>query len=192
MLSKKATGESHLRYQIFSVDHGLLLCLKRISSKKTPKVLPDLFDRAELDLEKPQSGSAWFLNDYRVIKRHNGIARNYKTLLCASEFASALLKNLVHAETFEGLYRLTEVAMQSWEEGLNPTVVLFKSFYLFAREEGYPVKEDWWRNLPPASREQAALILNKKTENLKIREEALECLLEDLKRWLTHSTDILL
>ncbi len=192
LLSKKTTGESYLSYQIFSGEHGLLLCLKRVSQKKTDKVQPDLFDRAQLDLEKPQTGYAWFVRDYEIIKRHTGIARNYNSLLCASEFASTLLKNLTHTETFAGLFHLTGVVFQSWEKGLNPELVLLKSLYLFAREEGYPVKQDWWQNLPPSEREEATRLLNNKIETLNIDDEKLQSILQNFKKWLPQGTDILL
>ncbi len=192
LLSKEVAGESYQRYQIFSQGEGLLLCLQRFSTKKTPKVQPDLFDRAQIDLEKPQSGIAWFLRDYRIISRHNGLAGNYKTFLLASEFAALLLKNLSHVETFEKLFSLTAIALESWEKGYNPEVVLLKTLYLFARHEGYPVKEDWWRNLPPNERAQATRILNKKIESLNFDEDVPGSLLNNIKEWITRETDILL
>ncbi len=192
LLSKEASGESYQRYQVFTAEHGLLLCLKRISTRKTIKIQPDLFDRAQLELEKPQSGVAWFLREYTVVARHTGIARNYKTFLNASEFAAALLKNLAHVETFEKLFSLAAIAFESWEKGHDADVVLLKSLYLFARQEGYPVKEDWWQNLSAQEREQSARILNKKIELLETGDPACPDLLDNLKDWITQKTDILL
>ncbi len=192
LLSKEASGESYQRYQVFTAEHGLLLCLNRISSRKSLKIQPDLFDRAHLELDKPQSGAAWFLGEYNLITRHTGIARNYKTFLRASEFATAMLKNLAHVETFEKLYDLTATAFRSWEKGYDAEVVLLKSLYLFARQEGYPVKEDWWQAIPAKEREKSASILNKKIELLEPGDPAYTDLLDNLKDWIIRRTDILL
>lgn len=191
VLSKTASGETHLRYQVFSEEHGLILCLKRQTAKSPPKAQPDLFDHAALDLEQPQDSRTYFIRDYRVLRRHAAIGGDYRTLVYASQFAAMLVKNLTHLERFEKTYRVCGQALDHWDKESRPEVVFFKSVYLFAREEGYPVKEDWWRRLPKKERETATAVLKAPVDEQTSSKESVEGLVARLKGWLGGHTDIL-
>ena len=152
VLDRQETGESYRRYQVLSREHGLLLCLKRQAVKRAPRSQPDLFDLAVLELEQPARSKSWFIREYRLLKRHSAIGGNYGALRYASEFSRILVKNLEHAESFAGIYRLCVRAFESWEAGVRPEVVFFKCLYVFAREEGYAVKQQWRASLSPANK----------------------------------------
>lgn len=191
LLDRQETGESYFRYQVLSREHGLLLCLKRQAVKRTPRSQPDLFDLAALELEQPARSKSWFIREYRLLKRHSAIGSNYEALRYASEFSRILVKNLEHAESFTGIYRLCARAFESWEAGMLPEVVFFKCLYVFAREEGYAVKQHWRASLSSSNEDAVMAILNQPLETQQNKRGKVEELIKDLKVWLDGHTDIL-
>ena len=191
VLDRQETGESYRRYQILSSEHGLLLCLKRQAVKRAPRSQPDLFDLAALELEQPSRSKSWFIREYRLLKRHTSIGGNYEALRYASEFSRILVKNLEHIESFSGIYSLCARAFESWEAGVRPDVVFFKCLYVFTREEGYAVKQQWRVSLNPANEEAVTSILNQPVETQEYEPEKVEELIKYLKLWLAGYTDIL-
>ena len=195
VLSLEASGESFLKLTVLSPESGAFYCLKRIAKKKSSAtVTPDLFDTAEIDLDTTKQGSALFVRSYRTLKRRSEIGQNYHKLLAASEYSTLLARNSLQMGDYANLYQRVERSLDAFCERAHPTIVLLKSLYLLLKDEGYPVRESWWPNLPKTLREAARNILNQPTPDAKETLSTKDCeqLTENLYMWLQRETDLIL
>ena len=120
----------------------------------------DLFDEADFFLESSNQGQTWFLKEARLLRRHDAIGRSYDALRFASAFAAVIVRNPVHEESRAGVYALLRQAFTAFGTAGRPDLVYFKALFCFARDEGYPVKQEWWEGLAAGARATAAEILN--------------------------------
>jgi hypothetical protein len=178
---------------LFAPEHGLLQGMQRVLKKASAsQVQLDLFDEAALSLESSNQGRTWFLREVRITRRHAAVGRSYAALQGASALASIIARNPVSPESRPSVAALLRAGLAAFEESDRPEVVTFKCIYCFARDEGYPVKQEWFPALSPADRELAAGLLNRPlAEQTAPAEEALRLrrLLED---YLRGHTEILL
>ena len=144
-------------------------------------------DRIEVQLDSPSERSPFFVKEYVLLERYEALGKRYATLVCASEFARLLSKNKTECRH---AYTLLEKALKAWNTGHPPEVVLFKSLYLFAKQEGYPVKEQWLAKLSGSYQTQALSILNRSLDQCP-QTGSLEALTTPLLQWIEHHTDIL-
>ncbi len=192
ILNKEDSGEDYLRYQVLTPEHGVLPCLQRRPGRLKAKTRPDLFDLARIALEQSRQSGSWFIREYRLLHRPAGLAASYEAVLHASGFAQILSKNLAGAGPCEPVYTLCLKALQNWEKGARPEAVFLKSLYLFAKIEGYPVKEQWRPSLKPAEQDAAAHILHHPLAGQTETPESVIRLTDSLKNWLAGHTDILI
>ena len=66
----------------------------------------------------------------------------------------------------------------------------FKTLFVFAKNEGHPVRESWLPALPALERASALAILGKPVEEQKNPPPALNSLLESLRVWLNSETEL--
>ena len=195
VLSLESSGESFLKLTVLSPESGAFYCLKRIAKKKSSTTdTPDLFDTAEIDLETTKQGNALFVSNYRTLVRRSEIGQNYQKLLAASEFSAVLATNSPQMGDYANLYHRVERSLDAFCERPHPTIVLLKSLYLLLKDEGYPVRESWWPNLPSTLREAAKNILNQPTPNADLAIASNDCqlLTKNLYMWLQRETDLIL
>jgi hypothetical protein len=149
VLLKRPPKESFQTLTVFSAEHGALTVLQRVAQKSATAAAPlDLFDEASLMLESSNQARTWFVREVRVIARPGGIARHYEALQLASEFTALLARNPVHEDSRAAAAILLRTALAAFATGVRPDAVFFKSLYCFARDEGYPVKQQWLATLP--------------------------------------------
>src|SRR4051812_42059459 len=142
VLVKRPPAEAFQSFTLFSAEHGSLLVLQRIAKKSAgASIALDLFDEASLLLESSNEGRTWFVKETRLIHRATGIGRSYDALRCASAFAAIVARNPVHEDERPQVAALLRTAFGAFETAARPDIVFFKSLYCFARDEGYPVKE---------------------------------------------------
>ena len=195
VLSLESSGESFLKLTVLSPESGAFYCLKRIAKKKSSTTdTPDLFDTAEIDLETTKQGSALFDRNYRSLNRLSEIGQNYHKLLAASEFSALLARNSPQMGDYADLYNRVERSLDAFCERAHPKIVLLKSLYLLLKDEGYPVRESWWPNLPSTLREAAKNILNQPTPDAELAIASNDCqlLTKNLYMWLQQETDLIL
>ena len=195
VLSLESSGESFLKLTVLSPESGAFYCLKRKAKKISSTTdTPDLFDTAEIDLETTKQGSALFVRNYRSLNRRSEIGQNYHKLLAASEFSALLARNSPQMGDYADLYNRVERSLDAFCERAHPTIVLLKSLYLLLKDEGYPVRESWWPNLPSTLREAAKNILNQPTPNADLAIASNDCqlLTKNLYIWLQQETDLIL
>lgn len=153
VLDRAATGEHWLRLALFSPEAGLLDSLQRLSRRAATTAPPlDLFDEARLTLESRNQGRTWFVREATPLRRRPGLGTSYAALREASRFARVLARNPLHEDSRENVYALLHRALDAWEMAVRPDAIYLKSLFLLARDEGYPVREEWRAQLDAADR----------------------------------------
>ncbi len=180
-------------FTLFAAEHGLLTAMQRVLKRvSASQVQLDLFDEAALSLESSNQGRTWFVREVRMARRHVAIGRSYAALQGASALAALIARNPVSPESRPSVELLLRAGLAAFEESDRPEIVTFKCFYCFARDEGYPVKQEWFPGLTPADRELVAGLLNRPlADQTASADDALRLrrLLED---YLRGRTEILL
>ncbi len=189
VLGREQTGENHLRLSLLEPEIGRREAFYRQtqSGKGTP---PDLFDHGEFHLEAARSGRAWFVREFRLRRRLSGISRRYANLQAAAEWALFLRRNAEHCHDPEKVFDIAQKTFAALESSPQTEAVLLKGFFLFSRQEGWPVREEWLRNLPAAERDSAVHILNTPLEALESEPEAARQLTRALKNWLAARDEV--
>lgn len=195
VLRKEPSGESFLKLHLLGPELGSQLCLKRVASKtRSTKSAPDLFDTAEVQLDISKQGTTRFVNEYEIIHRRSEIGLNYRALQHACDLSNLLILNGGHMGDLPALYQLAERSMDAFAERLEPSVVFLKSTFLLLKDEGYPVRESWWPDLPAHLREHTRTLLAEPSPASLPPEVRKSCgaATQDLLHWLRRETDLTL
>jgi len=191
VLQRLPPAERFQQLQAFSADHGPLRCLQRIATRPAAAPL-DLFDEADLWLESSSQGRTWFIKEARVLAHHGAIGRSYDALRLASAFTGIIARNPVHEDGWAGLGALLRQTLAAFGGSNRPDVVFFKALYCFARDEGYPVKQEWARDLGAADRAAVADLLGRPLAEQAAAAAAVTRLTRRLEDYLRDHTEILL
>ena len=193
VLSKRPPADTFQTFNVFSAEHGALLILQRLGKKSGgTAVALDLFDEASLLLESSNQGRTWFVKETRLVTRHPDLGRSYETLVAASALASLVARNPVPEESRLAVASLLRTALAALAKGARPDIVYLKSLYCFARDEGYPLKQQWFPLLPAADRATVAPLLNRPLSDQTAPPAVVHALQRDLENYLRGHTDILL
>lgn len=190
---KRPPAETFQPFSVFSAEQGNLSVLQRVSRKAAAtSVALDLFDETALILEGAPQGQTWFVKETRLLQRHADIGRDYETLRFASALALLISRNAVPEESRAGIYSLLRQAFTAFGQTQRPDVVYFKSLYLFARDEGYPIKQEWFPTLPAADRAHVTALLGRPLAEQDAPLTEVARLTRRLENYLRGHTDILL
>lgn len=193
VLLKRPPAEAFQSFSVFSSEHGNLLVLQRVAKKSAgTSVALDLFDEVSLFLESSNEGRTWFVKEVRLLQRASGIGKSYEALLHASQFAAIVARNPVHQDERVQVANLLRTALAAFAHVSRPDIVLLKSLYRFARDEGYPVKEQWFPLLASEDRETVATLLNRPLSEQTASVETVRRLQRRLEDYLRSHTEILL
>ena len=193
VLLKRPPADSFQTFTAFSAEHGPLLILHRIAKKNTGNAVAiDLFDEIALGLESSNQGLTWFVKEARLLTRQPGLGRSYETLQAASSLAQLAARNSVPEESRARVYALLREALAALATATRPDIVYLKSLYRFARDEGYPVKEEWFPALPAADRDAVVTLLNQPVVGQTAEPAIVAKLLHRLEDYLRGHTEILL
>lgn len=193
ILARLPSGsDSFEQLTAFCAEHGLLHCLRRVAAKKaTPNSPPlDIFDEAELWLESSNQGRTWFIKEHRLIRRHAGIGRSYAALKRAAALSGLVSRNPVPDESRPGIADLLRHSFAALETSDRPDIVWLKSLYCFLRDEGYPVKEQWWPLLAAEDRVLVAHLLNQPLSAQTADLPTVDRLTDRLKVWVKAETEL--
>ncbi len=193
ILARLPSGsDSFEQLTAFCAEHGVLHCLRRIASKKpTPNSTPlDIFDEAELALESSNQGRTWFIKEHRLVRRHAGIGRSYAALQCAAAVASLVSRNPVSDESRPGIADLLRHTFSALETSDRPDIVWLKALYCFLRDEGYPVKQQWWPLLAAADQAATAQLLNQPLAAQTADAATVAQLTRRLEAWIAAETEL--
>ena len=191
VLAKLPSGsDSFEQLTAFSGEHGVLHCLRRIAQSKTASTPLDLFDEAELWLESTNQGRTWFIKEHRFLQRQPGIGRSYDTLRAAAALTTLFSRNPVSDESRPAVADLLRSSLAALAAGGRPDITWLKALYCFLRDEGYPVKQQWWPELPEADRELAAQLLNQPLAAQTAAPETVAPITRRLEEWVHRETEI--
>jgi hypothetical protein len=179
-------------FSVFTPEHGALRIHQRIPGKKpsASHLTLDLFDDVSLVLEGTPSGDAWFVKEARLLTRHSGIGRRYESLLQASAFARLAARNPGSEESYPAIHALLRTAFTAFASSDRPDIVYLKSLYCFARDEGYPVKQQWFPALPSSDRPLAIALINQPLATQTTSPADVTRLLRSLEHYVRNHTEI--
>jgi hypothetical protein len=149
-----------------------------------------LFDEVELWLESSNQGRTWFIKEHRLIQRHEGIGRSYDALRAAAALTTLISRNTVPDESRESIIGLLRTTLSALARGGRPDIIWLKALYCFLRDEGYPVKQQWWPSLTPTDREIAAQLLNQPLAAQTVAAPAVMRITGQLEKWIQAETEI--
>jgi hypothetical protein len=193
VLLKRPPTDAFQSINVFSGEQGPLLVLQRVSKKPpTGTVVLDLFDEVSLTLESRNQGQSWFVKESRLITRYATIGRSYDTLRLASALAALVARNPVPEESRSDVVELLRQAFAAFASGSRPDYVWFKSLYRFARDEGYPLKEQWFPTLPSADRTTVARLVSLPLAEQADSPENVVRVTDRLSNYLRGHTEILI
>ncbi len=193
VLLRRPPADTFQFFSVFSPEHGGLFVLQRIPKKPAPGSQPlDLFDEVSLQLESSNQGQTWFVREARVQERHAAIGRSYDALRFASALAGVVARNPVPEESRLQVGALLRAAFTAFGTSARPDIVFFKGLYCFARDEGYPVKQEWAAALPANDRSQVAVLLNQPLSAQSAPEAEVSRLQRLLEDYLRGHTEVLL
>jgi len=193
VIEKRPPTDSFQGFTLFSPEHGNLRVLQRVPRRPAPThTAPDLFDDVAVMLESSNQGRTWFVKEVRIATRRAAIGRSYDALRFASALAALVGRNPVHEESREQVGLLLRTALDAFGTGVRPDVVHLKSLYLFARDEGYPVKQEWLPALDEAGQAAATAILNRPVGAQSETPETVTRLRRSLEQYLGDSTEIVI
>jgi hypothetical protein len=192
VLLKRPPTDTFQSFTVFSAEHGALLALQRVAKKAASTTTAlDLFDEASLLLESSNQGRTWFVKEARIITRCVDIGRSYEALRLASALASLVARNPVDEESRAPVTELLRTAFAAFASGVRPDIVYFKSLYRFARDEGYPLKQQWFPTLPSSDRADVATLLNRPLAEQSLGAEGVTRLQRRLEEYLRGHTEVL-
>lgn len=193
VLLRRPPAEAFQSLTLFSAEHGTLFALQRVPKKPGPaSQLLDLFDEASLMLDSSNQGRTWFVKEARVLTRHALVAPTYEALQMASALGALVARNSVHEESRSAVAELLRTAFAAFASAGRPDVIYFKALFRFARDEGYPVAQQWFPTLPASDRADVAKVLNRPLAEQTITPAAVSRLQRRLEEYLRGHTEILL
>lgn len=176
-----------MRLTVFSATEGRLECMQRITAKPSAAApMLDLFDLARAVLESRNQGRTWFVREALPLRRRTGLGASYAALTHACRFARVLARTPVHDDSRDAVAALTSRALDAWEAGIRPDAVYFKTLFLLARDEGFPVREEWIRELASGDRAMTEAILRQPAAEQTTAEVEVRRLSGALEDYLAH------
>ena len=162
VLSRRPAADPFQSLVVFTAAEGPLHVLQRTPRRPSPgHVALDLFDEAALVLESGNQGRTWFVKEARLLSRALPIARSYEALQAATSFALMIARNPVLEDSRARVAALLRTAIDAFSTSDRPDIVAFKCLYRFARDEGHPVRQQWFPMLAAADREAAEALVTR-------------------------------
>ncbi len=202
ILARLPSGsDSFEQLTAFSAEHGVLHILVRLPKSTKPaaschRATPgsegrlDLFDEAELWLESSNQGRTWFIKEHRFSAQRAGIGRSYETLKTAAALGTLVTRNPVPDESRAPIAELLRSSLTALAGGGRPDIVWLKALYSFLRDEGYPVKQQWWPQLPAPDRDTTAQLLNQPLAGQSAEPADVARITRQLEDWTRGETEI--
>lgn len=181
VLGREASGESHLLLTLLEAEEGLLRCLAR-AGRRAGSVQPDLFDEAEVTLERASGGANRFVREYRPARRLPGIGRSHAALERASRLAGVIRRNPPPPESAAVAFEIAREAFAAMAERPRPDAAYVKALWLLLKDGGWPVEAHWLGRLG-ARRELAIGVLSLPLDAQRAEAAAVADLGADLERW---------
>ena len=190
LLRREPSGERHVLMVCFLRGHGLQYVLAR-TSRSQPGGQPDLFSTGEILYQRKDADGPAFLKEFNAALEYRQIGTAYARLQAASRLARFYERNLIHMETFGEAWRLLHGALAALAGKPHPEVTLLKTWFVFARNEGYPVVAHWLQRKPAAEQAAVTAVLRQPVEDAGPDTSALSRWNRDILEFFTRETDLL-
>jgi recombinational DNA repair protein (RecF pathway) len=192
LLRKALSGEHHFLLVLFLQENGLKYVLARKgAAKNTGACIPDLFQTGDCVIEQKDDSRPAFLKEFALRLEFKEIGRAYRALQAASSLARFYEQNLLHMEHYPDAWELLHKALRTLARKPRPEVTLFKTSFIFARSEGYPVVAHWLRQKPPAQQEAIGRVLQEPVDQAAADEAEVKSWIRDLNEFFARETDLL-
>ncbi|MFL3659130.1 MAG: hypothetical protein ACJ07L_13905 [Opitutales bacterium] len=189
-LGHEPRGETYTAYRLLSIERGTVTGLIRRSKKPNAQLNIDLFDEGEFRIDLKPGSFSGFIKDAQIERKRTQLARNYDAFKAAARFANLIVSNPAYDENIIGIFELLNKGLNAWENNSNPHATYFKCLYLYCRQEGYPVKEEWAQRLPKKEKPFVAQVLNRPLEEQVEEAELLKRTIDSLEFYTRHRTHI--
>lgn len=193
VLTRGEPRESCTPYEVLCVQQGVLRILQRRGKGSGGPTL-DLFDKAFLELSGEGGQAPWFVKEVRIDKRHTGIAARYEALALASRFTTLLARNPLPDYGREKINELASNAVASFSNHPQlAEIVYLKACFSFAKDEGYPMRQQWLADLHGSLRDEAQTLLSSTLLTLETETWARPAavkLIPRLEHYIREHTDI--
>jgi recombinational DNA repair protein (RecF pathway) len=180
VLGREPSGESHLLLSLLEPSEGVHPCLIRANRRGEGR--PDLFDEAEVTLERARGGSNRFVRDYRVLRRQSGIGRSPQALERASRLGNLVRRNPPPPESAPVAYRIVLETLSAMASRPRPDAAYLKALWLLLKDGGWPVEADWLGRIG-ARASEAAAVLAAPLDAQTVDAAGVAALSQDLERW---------
>ena len=124
LLAKTAYGEDTQRLLFLCARSGFFAAFKKSSKRLTGKAQPDLFDTATVLFEDGRKNKVLFLKSYDTKVRREKISKQYQRFEIACRLARLIIKNGAYLEDALQTFRLTEVALDAFNNLNAPPLYL--------------------------------------------------------------------
>ena len=192
VLNQVETGERHLRTTLFSSHDGLQSILLRKSRTTNSNGLPDLFDDVECSLQGRMQKGIPFVRELFIRAKRMHLSQDHRRFLSACSIAKFFLKNGDHLSEPDRYAKVLNSALDALMRDGDGKAVLFKTYFVFARDEGHPVKESWLSDLSSADRALARDILSREVLSSGSYSPRLDHVLSSLVGWLNAETELII
>ena len=192
LLRKSPSGEHYNLLVFFLRENGLQMILTRRRTKTSIAVNdPDLFESGEVNIEKKGDNKPGFLKEFIPQSRYPGIAKKYRSLEAASRLTRFYEKNLVHMEFYDAAWELLHTALESFSQKEQSGVILLKSLFVFAKLEGYPVKDDWLERFPESTKCKLWQLIRSPVDSVDVDPSNVTNWITALEQYFIQHTDLL-
>ena len=190
LLHSDFTGENFSRISIFS-KNGLQRCLLRKSQRKNAMSPPGFLDEVEITLNPSNKEGIPFIKEYIIIQKRIELGAHREAFEAAGKLACFYLINGEHLLEPKSFHEILIKALTSLSNGGNPSVILFKALFLFARKEGVPVKESWLADQDIVIRKIIISILKSPVKDSEKFSPQVSRILDSLLMWFKKETEFI-
>lgn len=192
IIDRETRPEAKLMLTAFSPQEGLIYIFKKMSAKKT-SLAPDLFDEIICTVQSAGENSPIrFLKDFEPAAQRAEIAGSYAKLCAACHIAAIAKLNGQNIDEKPEFARLLAKTFDAIKNAADADAVKIKFLYAFAKNQGYPVKEEFFNSLSAGDKESFTSIINTPASFIEPETSRSGKLIERVCRWIESSTDILL
>jgi len=85
---------------------------------------------------------------------------------------------------------LLRTSLGALAAGGRPDIVWLKALYCLLRDEGYPVKQQWWPELAAVDRDLAAQLINQPLAGQTAEAASVARITRRLEEWVAAETEI--
>jgi recombinational DNA repair protein (RecF pathway) len=177
------------RYQVITCllqNRGLERMLMRPAGRSRSNAgdIPDILQYGEFTWQRNAPDRPAYLREFHRSLAFPQLATSFPRFQAAANLARFFELNLLHLESFDGVWTTLWNALHALSAGHHPDGVVLKALFRFARDEGYPVAEEWLPARPQSERGALVSFLRQPLQQSTATAAEQTAWLADLLRYL--------